>query len=549
MIGPSPVMALVRRELLSQLRHRRLFVLAAVLVGGTAWWVFEMLSEPWLSPDGDDIFLGLALVLSIFCWIHVPGVACISVVTERQRDTLDSLRMTGLRPRHIVLGKLTGAVGFYLLMLCAIQPLLSMLALALGVKIGVLLFYMGYLFGIAVTLGVIGVACGAHFQQPVAALFASYFLAFVVLFSFDFEVVSEFERGRSLLTDVAWSVLTVVDEYYPVSSALSPHFLYFVGLAVISALAFFWAVRALRSSRPMTDHDPKPVIDAIEILQARRGRFPYYLVDPLRRKPPLEDWHNPYVMRELRWGYLGRLPQMVRQFYASVLIFSIGFGSAIMVVPTRMADSIAPMFAVESVLLIVATILFSNNIFTKEAESGSLDFIRSALVPARGVFLGKFLAVIIALAPIFAAVAVTHVVFGILMASHERDHPRLALLASTVFLPTVVLYSLSLCFLVGVLVKTSMSSLVISAAVLFTVHCGFGLFAEPFQYARNPSYLVTPIFGFLGIMFDPLGDYGLLETGEFWAKWAVLNGIYLALSAIIFLSAGVLFHRRFLRAS
>ena len=89
-----------------------------------------------LDRAGKWVFDGMTLVLLTAVAFMVPGLTALSVVGERERQTLHLLQITQITPFGIVVGKLLSSVSYFLLLILAVIPLLG-LPLAFG-AIGIL---------------------------------------------------------------------------------------------------------------------------------------------------------------------------------------------------------------------------------------------------------------------------------------------------------------------------------------------------------------------------------------------------------------------------
>ncbi len=84
-----------------------------------------------LNQAGKWVFEGMTLVLLTAVAFMVPGLTALSVVGERQSQTLHLLQITQITPLGIVLGKLFSSISYFLVLILAVIPLLG-LPLAFG---------------------------------------------------------------------------------------------------------------------------------------------------------------------------------------------------------------------------------------------------------------------------------------------------------------------------------------------------------------------------------------------------------------------------------
>lgn len=565
LLSLPPDVAVIRRELLTNLRFRRTFLMVALMVGAAAM-VFGIgwPSDDNLSRSGSSLFEGVVNLSFGFCLLFVPGLACLSITTERQRDTLDLLRMTELDTRYIVRGKLINVIALYFLMLLALLPMIASLFFLTGINIESV-FYAGILLaGTVVTCGLIGIAFGAWIRQPLGALVGAYVVALAVVLPLEHLILLGYDETiHRVSTATAFWLPT--EAMTPLGMALSMEavsaregidFVLCLLYLLAIALGMRWKARAsLLSSRPLKVADRRPVIDNVAILEARRKQFPYYLIDPLKRKPPLEDWHNPFLMRELRWGFLGRLPAMIRQFYLSLI--GLGFLFAVVFVAniSRVGNAVMLMLVVEVALVLFAAVVVSSSVLAKEVETGNLDFVRSALVPSAGVFSGKVLSLMVSLAPMLTGILLVNLAFGWLTAYYGDTVAAVALATGTLTILLNLLYTVAVCLFVGTWVHSTSAALLAGfVAVLLAQFgpfvCGFIVFLL-WEWPGYGKALHSPTLGFFVLLESELNItvfHRRVELTPFLRTWVLQTGFYLVLSAVLYGGAWWAFQRRFLRA-
>jgi ABC-type transport system involved in multi-copper enzyme maturation permease subunit len=127
-----------------------------------------------------------------------------------------------------------------------------------------------------------------------------------------------------------------------------------------------------------------------EVLR-RKLRFPFYLIDPQRRRRHIGNWINPVLARELRSRMLGQGSNFVRVFYG-VLIFSLVVTTySIFRTDAEIVDSVRVVVVASQVVLIglLAPPLTSPAV-SRERELGTFDLLRMTRVgPSRLIF-GKW---------------------------------------------------------------------------------------------------------------------------------------------------------------
>jgi ABC-type transport system involved in multi-copper enzyme maturation permease subunit len=118
------------------------------------------------------------LVIAQFCLIGLiaPALTAGSISGEREKQTLDMLMSTTLRPVSIITGKLFASLSHIILLVISSIPIFSVIFLygIIGVKelVQVFVFYMV----IAITLGSIGIFFSTFIRKSTAANVLSYAL-------------------------------------------------------------------------------------------------------------------------------------------------------------------------------------------------------------------------------------------------------------------------------------------------------------------------------------------------------------------------------------
>jgi ABC-type transport system involved in multi-copper enzyme maturation permease subunit len=181
---------IITKEVRSRMRTWRAPVLVTLylaLLGGIGYLTFinTIRSTVNASPNaqaGINIFgvmVNFELLLIAFM---TPALTSGAIAGERERQTLDLLLCTRVRPIGIILGKLLSSMLFVLLLLLLSVPLFSAVFLFGGIELDQVLIVL--LIGVvtAVTLASIGLLCSTVARRATGATVASYALAFVLLF-------------------------------------------------------------------------------------------------------------------------------------------------------------------------------------------------------------------------------------------------------------------------------------------------------------------------------------------------------------------------------
>ncbi len=519
-----PISALVRRELVTQLRRRRSFLLLVAIALMMVW----MISVAWPSGNvvwamlpgiSQSIVMGVSFMLLVGAALFIPGLAATTVVVEKDRRSWDLLALTLLRPPGIVVGKLLSAVGMFLLYVIAVFPMMAVVFFLVGIDWLQMARSLSLVLMTCVTCGAVGIACSAMSRRTVTAMAGSYFGMSLVmgLPSLVLSVLLSFWGG---FTGVAWfpSVGYLIAGMSPFAVLMETTLglgmfgttgstLFFYHLAYqasITVVALLVTMRALRrpvnvAIAPPDDGDPSFPVNRPSLRERgrkRRRRF---------RKPqrPILDRNNPIFVRELQWGFAGS-----RRAYVGALLLLAGISLSISYGVGPGARSIAnagrAALILHGILISCIVPTFLAGSFTREYELRAFDMLRMTLVTPREVVRGKFLAglrlvVVLSLCSLLANST-------IFVQMWLRDGPIGALLAGHVSLFVCALLAATLALLASAIAKQTSTAIVTSFC--FVLFAYFGVFfLLLLVYGTTRGSLSSDMFEFLAVYTSPVIGY------------------------------------------
>jgi ABC-type transport system involved in multi-copper enzyme maturation permease subunit len=202
------VATIMVKELRSRMRGRRAFVVLTLYLGLLAlitYGAYLIVAPSARQGFGGGGFVNQAntsaivgqtifTLLSIFqliliCFI-APGFTAGQISLEREKQTLDLLVSTPMRPGAIVIGKLLAALAFVVLMIVAAVPITAIVLMYGGASVDDIVRQQLVLLATAVALGAIGLFFSALLKRTQAATVLSYItmlaltLGTVMLFGF-----------------------------------------------------------------------------------------------------------------------------------------------------------------------------------------------------------------------------------------------------------------------------------------------------------------------------------------------------------------------------
>jgi ABC-type transport system involved in multi-copper enzyme maturation permease subunit len=195
----ASVVTILSRELRGRFRGRRAFVVLTLYLAVLALIAYgaytvqapnaRALSDGTSDPSGFGGGLGMAnasasigqaifSLLSVFQLLLVafiaPAFTAGAISLEREKQTLDLLVTTPMRPGAIVVGKLLAALAFVFLMIVAAIPVSALVLMYGGATIDDILRQQLILFVTAVGFGAIGVFYSALVRRTQAATVLTY---------------------------------------------------------------------------------------------------------------------------------------------------------------------------------------------------------------------------------------------------------------------------------------------------------------------------------------------------------------------------------------
>lgn len=421
----SPALAVIKREFLSGLRSPKPFlfltVLMIIMIAGLVFTLGIVLQQT-LRFGGTingqnvrELFMIFSMGLYLSAILLVPPMAAVSICTEKQQDSYDLLRMTYISPFSLAVAKLFNVLGIYTLIAIATMPIVGVFFFLVGIDWAQFVQSAIIIALSALSSAVIGLACSAKFYRTLPAIMTTYFIGFltqggllfgIALFgelmwpySWMMRIINRFDEqlasilcpffSLAMLGEGRLTSFFIVGGYYSFSPiiliALYHGFLVFIGMRITLAIL-------RRPTEPMRVDQEKPIDDQT-VLEARRKRFPYYLIDPRRRRPMIHDGANPVYRKELQTGLLGKGTFGVRIFYGFT-IFCL-FVAIFAVVESDFGYRSAGAFVawpvlIDTIVILILTPALVAMGMSKEHEWGNLDMLRMTLLEPWQIIDGKF---------------------------------------------------------------------------------------------------------------------------------------------------------------
>jgi ABC-2 type transport system permease protein len=213
LVGIGTIMT---KELRSRMRGRRAFIVLTVYLGILALLTYGVYTV--IAPNaramggvglananasaliGQSVFTALSIFQLILVCFIAPAFTAGQISLEREKQTLDLLVSTPLRPTAIVLGKLAAALAFVVLMIVAALPIVAIVLMYGGATVEDLARQQVVLLATALLLGAIGLFYSALLKRTQAATVLTYITMLALTL------------GTTLLFAFLWATIANADQ-------------------------------------------------------------------------------------------------------------------------------------------------------------------------------------------------------------------------------------------------------------------------------------------------------------------------------------------------
>ncbi len=184
----NPIVAKEYRSRMRTWRSPLTMTVFILLVGGLGWAIFSvMASTPRYgqatSPTqyGPQLFMWLTIFEVVLLAFITPALTAGAISGERERQTIDLLFVTPLRPFSIIWGKLLASMSFVLLLVLLSVPIFSLVFLFGGIELDQMVYAFIVVGFSALTFGLLGIVFSSLFRRTLPATVAAYGGAFVLM--------------------------------------------------------------------------------------------------------------------------------------------------------------------------------------------------------------------------------------------------------------------------------------------------------------------------------------------------------------------------------
>jgi len=426
----------LKKDILALLRLRRMaamqmfFLVTLCLLVLATWPQQGVVSVA--SRGQDSLLLGLILGQLVLLVLFVPGIASISITSEREQGTLEMLYASRLSAAQLIFGKLLSAIGYPLLLLISGLPFVALLNYRGDVDLYSLLWAYLVLAVSAILIAVLSLAISSLCKQSATALVVSYIVvlllcggvmvpAAIMLASSGGGMAEILHYGRSISPIAA--ILSILrpslSEFGGRPGGIEPNtgeavagllpawriFLPFAGGIVLACLGILIVVLRKAPTQSEGFASSRKSGPASGGTVARRILF---LIDPDKQPKPFGTF-NPLIAKEARTNQLRSGRWMIRIFYGALFISMTLALMAMYGGQTEHGDLLRYVAAVivafqVGIITLIDPSLTSPAV-SSEVESGTFEILRLTPMRSGQIFWGKFVpAFIPAILPIIALV-------------------------------------------------------------------------------------------------------------------------------------------------
>jgi len=567
----SPALAVIKREFLTGLRSPKPFLFLAVLmlimISGLVFMLGVVVQNILRyggvlgSQEVRGLFMMFSYGLYISAMLLVPPMAAVSICIEKQQDSYDLLRMTYISPFSLAMAKLFNVLGIFTLIAIATLPIVGVFFFLVGIDWAQLIQSALVIALSTLSCAVIGLACSAKFYRTLPAIMTTYIIGFLLQGGLLFAVAIFF----NLMWPYSWvmEALNQLDE--EIVAVLCPPFaLALLGQGFLSPVVLLFLVVyhstiiviglkitlaiLRRPTEPMKVDQEKPIDNQAE-LEARRKSFPFYLIDPRRRRPIIPDGANPLYHKELQTGLLGKGTFGVRVFYGFTIfclvvsVFAVAGGDFGI---RDFGTFVAWPLLIDTIVILILTPSLVAMAMSKEHEWGNLDMLRMTLLEPGQIVQGKFrTGLYTALIPMLAALlgSIPLAFFG-----WHSSEAWAAAVAGFGTLAVCVVYTLALTLAATATCKrgltalllgygTSIGALVLLPMILFFLLAALEIFMTgSVQFSDNTGYVISYV--------SPLAtQLANIESSGSYNQPDLLFNLYWLTNVTLFMGAALLLFR------
>ena len=424
---------IIQRELIGFLRQPRAVAMQLAFIIGLAVLVLAVWPDSaevnLAGRQAQQLFAVFMYGLLVALMLLAPAMPAMAIVRERQQRTLMLLLTSPLTPTSILIGKVSGALGFIALLLVLSLPAAAACYVMGGVSATQLLSGYGVLTLAAVQYALIALLVSATVKSTDAALRVTYgmvlLLSIIVLGPWyllqgkGYGPIEDLAAWIASLSPIP-AIMQVLDQgsigTRGLQTDIDPIRQYAILAGVIAVICIAGLLRKLQSHTLDRPRSKGKVTDEMSSGSRAMRRVVFlWFFDPHKRTGMIADYENPVMMKEFRTRTFGRAHWMVR-LIGVCLIVSVGLmilttqgsmllgGGANTGQPAIDLNYMGGLLVVFQMgLIILVTPALSAALISSELEGGGWVLMQVTALSPRNIVTGKLLSVLWTLSLILAA--------------------------------------------------------------------------------------------------------------------------------------------------
>ena len=550
------------REFRANTRCRKTLMMVLLLVSSLTAMLLLLWprSGIFTQSNSNEIFsvflnINLAMILLL-----TPGFVASTITQERENKSFDLLFTSLLTPIQIMFGKLFSSLAVAFMVVVISMPITAVCALSGGISVPLLLRAYSIILLATLTYGLLGLAASSICHRSFTALVTTY-VGIMLLAGATWlpsVLLSNLIGGRSL-----WLVIRSLSpfealfalnhpENYELAfgglSASNVYGMHLLGMLVFGTLFFLvFCYFILRPPSPKRTKTQDQYVDRKTTIK-RKLMFPFYLIDPLKRKKPIAAWRNPIFVAEIRSRIFGKPKFIVRALSTCMILSLVVLTLVTMQFATQLDPDMVRLVAIifqVGVVAFFAPAVCAGSI-TDERASGTLTMLRMTGISVRTIVSGKmkagFLYVLIFLT------SALPILWALSYLEAQASYWRLLAWIVILVLTTVVFVSAGLC--ASTIMKSTGAATALSyafSAILCLGSLGVLLFGARIGPTLQGVILsFNPIAAALQITSDKwFSDLPMLMGNRLWQNnMIILVALTVLLTAITTVRVHIIFNRR-----
>ena len=391
------------------------------------------------SSSGRNIFALFFSANITLIILLVPAFSAASVTFEKENHTFSALFTTLLSPFEIMWGKLVASVSILVLLVIFSLPISSACALTGGISVKFMLEVSSVILTAAVSYGLVGLACSAVASKTSTALIANYviimlftgvsWLPSVLLVQLipnsqnAFQIIRSFSPYDALFFLIYPETYRMSVRTMEVMGNLNPYMIFMLFSAAISFVSLLIFTRKIYRPSSVKGGTQEMYTGTAKAIK-RKLKWPFYLIDPLKRKKNIGRFANPVFVAEMR-SKLFANPKFVARtvsviFILSLIILVLVATQYAVKFSTDMVNMVAIVFQIGVVAMLAPSV--SSGLVTDEITSGTLMPMRMTPISPLKMVSGKlkatfFYALIFIVSSFF-------VIFAMAYLTHQNVFPE-----------------------------------------------------------------------------------------------------------------------------